>query len=524
MQYLFYLYPGPRTDNNQTADMHFSITRFLLLTLVFCELACSPARNIKSPGGIYTENHRPQFHFSPPAHWMNDPNGLVYYQGEYHLFYQYYPDGNTWGPMHWGHAISKDLVYWNNQPIALYPDSLGYIFSGSAVVDWNNTSGFGKKGIPPLVAIYTYHNMNGEKAGRIDFQSQGIAYSVDKGRSWTKYSANPVLSNPGTRDFRDPKVTWHAATKTWIMALAVKDKVSFYSSPNLKDWQHRSDFTASWAAHGGVWECPDLFPLTTADGQQKWVLLVSVNPGGPAGGSGTQYMVGDFDGSRFVTSQTHINWLDLGADNYAGVTWSDVPDAGSSRLFLGWMSNWTYAQTVPTETWRSAMTLPRVLTLKKINDEYRLFSKPAAALQSLRVRSITTRSNSDSLPSDKLEINAAVLPAGFRIILSNHQKEQVVLTKENDQLVFDRSKSGITAFSPAFGNLQRTSLQGITIRTVTLYIDRSSLEFVFNDGELNLTEIVFPTAPYDHIEIQGTDSPIVIHQLASIWPGPVRKK
>jgi sucrose-6-phosphate hydrolase SacC (GH32 family) len=210
----------------------------------------------------YSEQHRPQFHFSPPEKWMNDPNGMVYYDGEYHLFYQHYPDSNVWGPMHWGHAASRDMIHWEHLPIALYPDTLGYIFSGSAVVDRNNTSGFGRDGRPPLVAIYTYHDMPGEKAGRPDYQSQAIAYSTDKGRTWTKYAGNPVIPNPlKNKDFRDPKVFWHEPSARWVMALAAFDHIEFWTSPDLKKWQHRSDFGRGLGEHDGVWECPDLFAL-----------------------------------------------------------------------------------------------------------------------------------------------------------------------------------------------------------------------------------------------------------------------
>ena len=198
-----------------------------------------------------SEPHRPQFHFTPPAKWMNDPNGMVYFKGEYHLFYQHYPDSSVWGPMHWGHAVSKDLVHWQQLPIALYPHSLGCIFSGSVVVDEKNTSGFGKKGSEsPLVAIFTYHNFDGEKAKTNDFQSQGIAYSLDKGRTWTKYAQNPVLKSPNIRDFRDPKVFWHAASQRWVMTLAVADRIRFYVSKNLKDWTLGSEFGAVEGSHG----------------------------------------------------------------------------------------------------------------------------------------------------------------------------------------------------------------------------------------------------------------------------------
>ncbi len=230
--------------------------------------------------GYYGEQHRPQFHFSPEQMWMNDPNGMVFLDGEYHLFYQYYPDSTVWGPMHWGHAVSSDMVHWQHLPIALYPDTLGYIFSGSAVVDWNNTSGFGSTEKPPLVAIFTHHLMEGEKAGRTDYQHQSIAYSTDKGRTWMKYEGNPVLPNTRKiKDFRDPKVMWDEGSKQWVMALAVLDHVEFWGSPDLKKWAHLSDFGKEFGSHGGVWECPDLFPITveaTGDVEVEMRHLVAV--------------------------------------------------------------------------------------------------------------------------------------------------------------------------------------------------------------------------------------------------------
>src|SRR5438270_126109 len=225
------------------------------------------------------EPHRPQIHFSPKTGWMNDPNGMIHFNNQYHLFYQYYPDSTVWGPMHWGHAISKDLVHWQHLPIALYPDSLGYIFSGSAVADVNNTSGFGKNGKTPLVAIFTHHNPKGEKAGSDTYQNQSIAYSLDDGKTWTKYANNPVVKNPGIKDFRDPKVSWYEAGKKWVMTLATLDRITFYSSADLKNWSKESEFGKDVGAHGGVWECPDLFPLDY-NGEKVWILVININPGG----------------------------------------------------------------------------------------------------------------------------------------------------------------------------------------------------------------------------------------------------
>ena len=277
----------------------------------------------ETPGDttFYSEKHRAQFHFSPKEKWMNDPNGLVYYDGEYHLFYQHYPEASVWGPMHWGHAVSKDLVHGTHLPIALYPDSLGYIFSGSVVVDENNTSGFGTRDNRPLVAIYTYHSDKINKAGRSDFRYQAIAYSTDKGRSWKKYEQNPVVKNPGISDFRDPKVFLHSETNKWIMILAVKDHVELWSSDDLRSWTKLNEFGREHGAHSTAWECPDLFQVNIEGVEgKKWVMIVSIIPGGPKGGSATQYFIGDFNGKNFTADgpKEQILWLDYGPDNYAG--------------------------------------------------------------------------------------------------------------------------------------------------------------------------------------------------------------
>jgi sucrose-6-phosphate hydrolase SacC (GH32 family) len=261
----------------------------LVLGIAAFLFGCKTGQKQTAPAKAKQEQHRPQFHFTPREKWMNDPNGLVYYDGEYHLFYQHYPDSTVWGPMHWGHAVSKDLVHWEHLPIALAPDSLGYIFSGSVVVDSLNTAGFQAGKEKTLVAIFTYHNMAFEKQGRLDRQYQAIAYSNDKGRTWTKYAGNPVIKSPGTPDFRDPKVIWHAPSSSWVMTLAAGNHIEFFTSPDLKNWTRSGTFGEKAGAHGGVWECPDLFPLAVpgAD-QQKWVLLVSIGDSAINGGSGTQ--------------------------------------------------------------------------------------------------------------------------------------------------------------------------------------------------------------------------------------------
>src|SRR5688572_16694475 len=435
--------------------------RILLLSLTaICIHACQPAKDLKndSPQSKFREPYRPQYHFTPPSGWMNDPNGMVYYEGEYHLFYQHYPDSTVWGPMHWGHAISKDLIHWDQLPIALYPDSLGYIFSGSAVVDWKNTSGLGKEGTPPMVAIFTFHDAKAAEGNRDDFQTQGIAYSVDKGRTWKMFDENPVLRNPGIVDFRDPKVSWHETTSQWVMALAVKDHIEFYGSSDLKKWKKLSEFGKDVGAHRGVWECPDLFPLNDKNGNAKWVLFVSINPGGPQGGSATQYFVGEFNGQKFMPQDTVTRWIDHGADNYAGVTWSDVPASDGRRLFLGWMSNWQYGQAVPSKTWRSAMTLPREVTLIKKKNAYELKFAPVRELSKIEGNSQRfSGSTKMDYPLFKISFDVTESARTFSLTLSNDKHEKVVVSADEGVLSFDRRASGETSFSDDFPEIHKVN-------------------------------------------------------------------
>ena len=447
-----------------------------------------------------SEAHRPQFHFTPKANWMNDPNGMVYYKGTYHLFFQYYPDGMTWGPMHWGHTTSNDLVHWQQQPIAMYPDSLGYIFSGSVVVDVNNTSGLGKNGQTPLVAIFTHHNPKLEKAKTDKHEYQSLAYSLDEGKTWTKYAGNPVLPNPGITDFRDPKVRWYEPQKKWVMTLATKDRITFYSSPNLKEWRKESEFGKEVGAHGGVWECPDLFPLNHK-GKKAWVLLVSINPGGPNGGSATQYFVGDFDGKIFKPYSTKTKWVDYGADNYAGVTFSNT---GNRTLFMGWMSNWQYAGAVPTSPWRSATTVPRELSLKEVGNELCLTSMPVKELNALNgkrvaLKNLTTKTPFDLLAqsktrSFKLDIATSNL-SDFSITLANEQGNELIFgyDKSANAYFIDRSKSGKIDFEKGFGKRHiapRSSSS--TTMTLTILVDVASIELFADDGLTVMTDIFFP--------------------------------
>jgi fructan beta-fructosidase len=657
---------------------------------------------------LYREPWRPQFHFSPERNWMNDPNGMVYYDGEYHLFYQYNPFGDKWGHMSWGHAVSADLVHWTNLPVALLEENGIMIFSGSAVVDWNNTTGFGSAGKPPLIAIYTGHYT--EKP----LQNQQIAYSNDRGRTWTKYASNPVL-DIGDKDFRDPKVIWHEATKRWVMTVAwpIHRKVRFYASPNLKDWTHLSDFGPAGSTVG-IWECPDLFPLEVTgrnSDRAKWVLVVNVGSGAPAGASGCQYFVGDFDGRRFTLDPSypkaepesapegkviadfeqddyvgwratgdafgtgpakgtlsnqqevrgyrgagllnsyrggdagqgtltspeievsaaylsfligggnhagktclnllvdgrvahtatgennetlkwhswdvrefrgrkaalqvvdahtggwgHVNvdhiiladtparpahqpalWADYGRDFYAAVSWSDILKQDGRRLWIGWMSNWEYAQDVPTSPWRSAMSLPRQLTLENGRGGLRLRQTPVSELHKLRGRHDHVRNQSISsvnqwlqgqkTAGELLEINLIFEKPqqsgqlGLRLKTGNSEQTSVGFDFTAGRVLLDRTRSGRVDFHPAFSGTHSAPFKSPeTPPRVHLFLDSSSLEVFVNDGEVVITDLILPSPGNRSIELFSTDSaspPAIaeldIWQLQRAWKTPLQK-
>ncbi len=503
----------------------------LFLYFIISILSAFPSKAQPISPEIYQEQHRPQIHFSPAAHWINDPNGMVYYKGIYHLFFQYYPNGTTWGPMHWGHAESKDLIHWKEMPIALYPDSLGYIFSGSAIVDSNNTSGFGKNGKTPLVAIFTHHDPKGEEKNKDDFQNQSLAFSLDDGETWTKYAGNPVLKNPGIKDFRDPKVMWYASEKKWIMTLATKDRITFYSSPNLKNWKKESEFGKDLGAHHGVWECPDLFSLDD-HGKKVWVLLVNLNPGGPNKGSATQYFLGTFNGNKFIPLDEKTKWLDYGPDEYAGITWSNT---ANRKIFLGWMSNWMYANQVPTINWRNTMTLPRELKIKHVGNDILIASEPVKELAKIVSNIISNKNISVDKSFDlaqnikeikfpcRLDLDIDMLK-NFSIVLSNDIGEvtKIGYDKSINQFYIDRTKSGKTDFqnefaakhfAPRFINNPSTK--------ISLLIDVSSVELFADDGLTVMTELFFPNKDYNHIKIQSAENfsikKLAYSSLKSIW-------
>jgi len=501
---------------------YFKILAVLLIPLFFGCSSNSGKKEHKTADSdrIYSEKYRPQFHFSPPSGWMNDPNGMVFYAGEYHLFYQYYPDSTVWGPMHWGHAISKDMVNWENLPIALYPDSLGLIFSGSAVVDWKNTTGFGTEENPPLVAIFTYHNVDREKSGRTDVETQGIAYSIDKGRTWTKYEKNPVLLNPGSRDFRDPNVFWHEGTQKWNLILSAHDHVKIYASGDLKDWKLESEFGNDAGTHDGVWECPDLFELKVrGSDQSKWVMIVNINPGGPNSGSGTQYFVGDYNGQHFTAASKDTSWLDWGRDNYAGVTWADIPKEDGRRLFIGWMSNWNYANLVPTGVWRSAMTVPRELKLEESDGKYLVVSQPVRELDQLQNKAsrinFTEVQISGVKQPDTKDINLNQCELILNLDTDNKTADSFGLTLENslgelikigyslaDKRFFvDRTKSGDMSFSEKFTGIDYAPyIIGKEVQ-LHLYIDAASIELFVDGGKLVMTNCFFSTENFTKLSL-----------------------
>jgi fructan beta-fructosidase len=517
-----------------------------ILIFIILSGSCKNSHNAASQtegtvSGYYKEQFRPQFHFSPEAHWMNDPNGMVYLDGEYHLFYQYYPESSVWGPMHWGHAVSTDLIHWQNLPVALYPDSLGYIFSGSAVVDTKNSSGLGSEQNPAMVAIFTYHNPVLEKTGSKVFQNQGIAFSTDKGRTWTKYPGNPVLENPGIRDFRDPKVFWHEESSRWIMILAVQDRVHLYSSHDLLKWTFESEFGIGIGAHGGVWECPDLFKLKVEGSDvPKWVMFVSINPGGPNGGSATQYFTGDFDGHKFIPENTNGKWVDWGRDNYAGVTWSNIPEVDGRKLFLGWMSNWDYATIVPTNVWRSATTIPRELSLISSGEEHLLISKPVREIEKLRKNSATAFPGVQEISGERVietdSINLMQCELMFDlnlidsktdsvgIIMKNNSGERFIIgySKGEKQIFIIRTSAGDSTFSKRFSGVSGAPYTAGTVLKLHIFIDASSAELFVDDGKLVMTTLIFPKEKFTVLKVFSKIGEVTLdrsefHNLKSIW-------
>ncbi len=454
-----------------------------------------------------TERFRPAYHHTPSWGWMNDPNGMFYKDGTWHLCYQWNPYGSKWQNMTWGHSTSTDLIHWEHHGPVLEPDGLGSIFSGSAAIDRTGSAGFGKDAV---LAMYT-------SAGQT--QQQSLAWSVDNGKSYSKYQGNPVLTLP--TEARDPNMFFDQERNLWVLTLAhpLEHEMLFFTSPDMREWSLTGSFGKGEGAQGGVWECPDLFPLTI-DGEKKWVLLCNLNPGGPFGGSGTQYFIGNYDGATFTsdrdkTGNVPLKWMDYGKDNYATVSFSDTPDG--RRTAIGWMSNWQYAADVPTKQFRSANTLPRDLSLFRDNTgEIRLASAPSpevdnmpkSLVKSLRDAAVSGKGKNFAIP-ELCELSLDIVPGNARTVtltLANTAGEKTVVTVNAvaHTVAMDRRESGITDFSadfpavtvtPTFSNDKTLSLR--------LFIDRSSIELFGNGGRFVMTNLVFPNSPYDTLSISS---------------------
>ncbi len=431
------------------------------------------------------EKYRPVYHHTPAWGWMNDPNGMFYKDGVWHLYFQYNPYGSQWENMTWGHSTSTDLIHWTFQGAPIEADAWGTIFSGSAVVDHNNTSGFGKGAV---VAMYTSAGEN---------QTQSIAYSNDNGQTFTKYDGNPVLTS-NTPDYRDPHVFWNEDIKRWNMIMAEGQHMDIYSSADLKEWKLESQFGAEYGNHGGVWECPDLMKMKVrGTDQYKWMLLCNINPGGPFGGSATQYFVGQFDGHKFTCESAPevTKWMDYGKDHYATVTFDNAPDG--RRVAMAWMSNWQYANQVPTMQYRSANSVPRDLDLYEYQGQTYCGVTPSPELAAARPKKAT------KTLSEACEM-VVTLKGNATITLANDKGEQVVMTYDEKSRTFamDRTKSGQKDFSDDFAALTVAPVHG-KMSQLRLFIDRSSIEAFDADGKMAMTNLVFPTKPYNKVLVKG---------------------
>lgn len=450
------------------------------------------------------ESYRPVYHHTPPYGWMNDPNGMFYKDGVYHLYYQFNPYGSTWGNMHWGHSTSTDLVSWKHEDIALAPDAWGSIFSGSCVVDHDNTAGFGAGAV---IAIYT----SAKPTPWGDCQTQSLAYSLDNGYTFTKYAHNPVLTST-ERDFRDPKVFWYAPDKHWVMLLAVGQEMEIHTSTDLKEWKKESTFGAKQGAHGGVWECPDLVELPVeGTGRKRWVLICNLNPGGPFGGSAAQYFVGSFDGKTFVNESPAVTkWLDWGKDNYATVTWSNAPQ--ERCIALGWMSNWQYQAILPTKQYRGENTIARDLTLYDQGGELYLKSSPSPEIKKIRKEKVSMPSFNvsdtyeiaellkDNSGTYELEMTIKNISAGkVKFCLSNEKGNKVEMYYDMKRKLFvmDRSLSGKVDFSKEFPAVTVAPIAETKEMQIRLFVDKSSIEAFGEEGKYVMTNLVFPDAPYN---------------------------
>ena len=455
-------------------------------------------KNIKNAESFDTTNreqYRPLYHHTPAYGWMNDPNGMFFKDGVWHLYFQHNPYGSQWENMTWGHSTSTDLIHWTFQGDPIQPDAWGSIFSGSSVVDKNNTAGFGENAI---VALYTSAGVN---------QTQSMAYSTDNGKTFTKYDGNPIITS-NVPDFRDPHMFWNEDIKKWNMILAAGQQMNIYSSDNLKDWKFESSFGAEYGSHGGVWECPDLMKMKVrGTDKEKWMLVCNINPGGPSGGSATQYFVGDFDGHKFTCeSKPEVTkWMDYGKDHYATVTFDNAPNG--RHVALAWMSNWQYANQVPTLQYRSANSIPRDLGLFEYKGNTYCSVTPSEEITAAR-----SKKPSKSL-SEACEM-VVNLKGDATITLSNSKGEKVVMTykAKDETFSMDRTLSGKTDFSSDFAAITTAPVYG-KMNKLRIFIDKSSIEVFDNDGKMAMTNLVFPTRPYDKVTIKGKTKKYAVYKL-----------
>lgn len=455
-------------------------------------------KNIKNAESFDTTNreqYRPLYHHTPAYGWMNDPNGMFFKDGVWHLYFQHNPYGSQWENMTWGHSTSTDLIHWTFQGDPVQPDAWGSIFSGSSVVDKNNTAGFGENAI---VALYTSAGEN---------QTQSMAYSTDNGKTFTKYDGNPIITS-NVPDFRDPHMFWNEDIKKWNMILAAGQQMNIYSSDNLKNWKFESSFGAEYGSHGGVWECPDLMKMKVrGTDKEKWMLVCNINPGGPSGGSATQYFVGDFDGHKFTCeSKPEVTkWMDYGKDHYATVTFDNAPNG--RHVALAWMSNWQYANQVPTLQYRSANSIPRDLGLFEYKGNTYCSVTPSEEITAAR-----SKKPSKSL-SEACEM-VVNLKGDATITLSNSKGEKVVMTykAKDETFSMDRTLSGKTDFSSDFAAITTAPVYG-KMNKLRIFIDKSSIEVFDNDGKMAMTNLVFPTKPYDKVTIKGKAKKYAVYKL-----------
>ena len=509
-----------------------------------------------------TDYYRPSYHFTPAYGWMNDPNGMVYKDGEYHLYYQYNPYGSKWGNMHWGHAVSRDLIHWQHLDPAIARDTLGHIFSGSSVVDIHNTAGYGKNAI---IALYTSAS---DKNGQI----QCMAYSTDNGRTFTKYESNPVLTPfDGLRDFRDPKVFWYEKGKCWYMIVSADKETRFYKSKNLKKWEYVSAFGNGMGQQPCQYECPDFFqlPVNGDPNNMKWVMIMNINPGCLFGGSATEYFVGDFDGKNFTCADAHeAKWMDYGKDHYATVTFSNT---GNRVLAMTWMSNWQYADLTPFKQNRGANGLPRELKLFELDNKYYIQEGVAPEVMALRketkeLGNLTIEKEKDlagiaSGMNGAFEIEADVTAdangiAGIEIYNNKQERTLVYIDMKNRRIVTDRTESGLTDFGKysephhiekkwdkqrkeqsllparmvnainyknnfALATWAPLNLCGKDKKTfhVDIFVDKSSIELFVDGGRIAMTNLVFPIAPYENVKFYSQTGKsefqnVKVHKLA----------